>query len=68
VLATLEHQSKPTRVTCIVHQEASTVVGGLEDGSLRVWDVRSKQAEVQAIERAHAARVRGLVSIIPGKG
>ena len=38
------------------------MLAGLEDGSLRLWDVRAGQLQ-QSVERAHATRVRGLLAL-----
>ncbi|KAL6765140.1 WD40-repeat-containing domain protein [Haematococcus lacustris] len=62
LLATLNH---PRRVLVSLQQEQHTLLTGLEDGAVKVWDLRSNSV-VLSLDRAHATRIRGLVAVRPG--
>ncbi len=64
VLCSLDH---PRRVTAVLQQDPRVLLTALEDGSLRVWDLRSGGARAShTLERAHATRIRGLAALVPG--
>ncbi len=64
--ALLAAYTAPRRILCSASQSDALVLLGLEDGSVRLWDVRSS-AVVGGIERAHASRVRGMAILQEGE-
>jgi WD40 repeat protein len=52
------------RALCVLQQADSHVLSGHEDGTLRLWDVRSGQQAASVA--AHKVRVRALASLTPG--
>ncbi|GLI69685.1 hypothetical protein VaNZ11_014373 [Volvox africanus] len=65
--ALLAAYSAPRRILCCASQDDSLVLLGLEDGSVRVWDVRTSGV-VGGWERAHTNRVRGMAILQAGSG
>ncbi|KAG2483532.1 hypothetical protein HYH03_017637 [Edaphochlamys debaryana] len=57
----------PRRILCCASQSDDLMLLGLEDGSVRLWDVRTS-APVRGWERAHASRVRGMAILQKGYG
>mmetsp|Transcript_2944 Transcript_2944/g.6452 ORF Transcript_2944/g.6452 Transcript_2944/m.6452 type:complete len:445 (-) Transcript_2944:128-1462(-) len=57
----------PRRVMSAVQQDDDMLLTGLEDGSVRVWDLRAS-TPVHVMERAHPSRVRGLAILRKGEG
>ncbi|KAG2444218.1 hypothetical protein HYH02_009156 [Chlamydomonas schloesseri] len=55
----------PRRILCTASQSDNLMLLGLEDGSVRVWDVRTSGV-VGGWERAHASRVRGMAILQEG--
>eukprot|EP00198_Chlamydomonas_reinhardtii_P003849 XP_001693185.1 predicted protein [Chlamydomonas reinhardtii] len=55
----------PRRILCTASQSDNLMLLGLEDGSVRVWDVRTSGV-VGGWERAHASRVRGMAILKEG--
>ncbi|GIL51838.1 hypothetical protein Vafri_7748 [Volvox africanus] len=59
--------SAPRRILCCASQDDSLMLLGLEDGSVRVWDLRTSGV-VGGWERAHTSRVRGMAILQAGAG
>ncbi|GIL89377.1 hypothetical protein Vretifemale_17193 [Volvox reticuliferus] len=59
--------SVPRRILCCAAQDDSLMLLGLEDGSVRVWDVRTSGV-VGGWERAHTSRVRAMAIMQAGSG
>jgi hypothetical protein len=53
------------RILCSASQDDSLLLLGLEDGSVRLWDVRTSGL-VGGWERAHNSRVRGMAILQKG--
>mmetsp|Transcript_25430 Transcript_25430/g.69083 ORF Transcript_25430/g.69083 Transcript_25430/m.69083 type:complete len:423 (-) Transcript_25430:930-2198(-) len=62
LLGSLQHNR---RVLCSVQEHEHVLLTGLEDGSIKVWDLRTSGLQ-GSIERAHGTRIRGLCSVLPG--
>ncbi|GFR40822.1 hypothetical protein Agub_g1445, partial [Astrephomene gubernaculifera] len=67
----LASYTAPRRITCSLPAPSEHLrLLGLEDGSVRVWDVRVREAGglVGGWERAHGSRVRGMAAMQEGDG
>ncbi|GAX81518.1 hypothetical protein CEUSTIGMA_g8946.t1 [Chlamydomonas eustigma] len=64
VLATLPH---PRRALCFAQPSSNIIMSGVEDGSVKVWDLRSGSC-IHSLEHLHNSRVRGLLVLNSGVG
>jgi hypothetical protein len=48
-----------------MQQQDEALMAGLEDGSMALWDVRSRNMEMQV--SGHKTRLRALAAVTPGK-